>query len=162
MSGETNLTKLLSSIQPEILPHTHVFVTIPVDKALPTGIEPVMVFREREGNTLILREDQAQAAGLAGTFRCRMITLNVHSALEGVGFLAAITARLSAAGIGTNPVSAFFHDHLFVPAQGGRCDGGFAGADAGERLTSGKSRCQEVILSAPLGCRCFRGGLRRV
>jgi hypothetical protein len=46
-----------------------------------------------------------------------MITLTVHSALEGVGFLAAITARLSASGIGSNPVSAFYHDHLFVPAD---------------------------------------------
>ena len=45
-----------------------------------------------------------------------MITLTVHSALDAVGFLAAVTARLAAAGIGANPVSAFFHDHLFVPA----------------------------------------------
>ena len=46
-----------------------------------------------------------------------MITLNVHSSLEAVGFLAAITARLAAAGMGVNPVSAYFHDHLFVPAD---------------------------------------------
>ena len=46
-----------------------------------------------------------------------MITLEVHSSLEAVGFLAAITARLAAAGIGVNPVSACFHDHLFVPAE---------------------------------------------
>jgi hypothetical protein len=41
----------------------------------------------------------------------------VHSSLEAVGFLAAITARLAKAGMGVNPVSAFFHDHLFVPAE---------------------------------------------
>ncbi|WP_353843164.1 ACT domain-containing protein, partial [Mesorhizobium sp.] len=29
----------------------------------------------------------------------------------------AITARLAAAGMGVNPVSAFYHDHLFVPAD---------------------------------------------
>jgi hypothetical protein len=44
-----------------------------------------------------------------------MITLDINSRLEAVGFLAAITARLAADGIAANPVSAFHHDHLFVP-----------------------------------------------
>jgi hypothetical protein len=49
-----------------------------------------------------------------------MITLEIHSSLEAVGFLAAITRRLAEAGMGVNPVSAFFHDHLFVPADRAR------------------------------------------
>lgn len=44
-----------------------------------------------------------------------MITLTVHSSLEAVGFLAAVTGRLTEAGISVNAVSAFYHDHLFVP-----------------------------------------------
>lgn len=44
-----------------------------------------------------------------------MITCEVHSSLEAVGFLAVITARLRGLGMGVNPVSGFFHDHLFVP-----------------------------------------------
>ena len=72
--------------------------------------------KNREGMTLIVGEDEAGAFGLAASFRSRMITLDIHSSLEAVGFLAAITTRLAAAGMGVNPVSAFYHDHLFVPA----------------------------------------------
>lgn len=117
MSGETDLQKLLASMTPQLYPEVYVFATLPPGAALPAGPEPVMRFVEREGTTLILAETHAKAAGLAGMFRCRMITLDIHSSLEAVGFLAAITARLAAAGMGVNPVSAFYHDHLFVPAE---------------------------------------------
>ncbi|MBZ9806755.1 ACT domain-containing protein [Mesorhizobium sp. BR1-1-9] len=117
MAGETDLKALLASMTPELIAGIHVFVTLPAGVSVPEGLEAVMLFREREGTTLILLGDEAQAAGLEAAFRCRMITLNIHSSLEAVGFLAAITARLAAAGIGVNPVSAFYHDHLFVPAD---------------------------------------------
>ena len=117
MTGETDLKTLLGSMRPELQPDLFVFATVPPSQRLPAGAEPLMVFGEREGRTLILTENAARAAGLAGAFRCRMITLNVHSSLEAVGFLAAITARLAAAGMGVNPVSGFYHDHLFVPAE---------------------------------------------
>ncbi|TRC96338.1 ACT domain-containing protein [Mesorhizobium sp. WSM4303] len=117
MTGETDLNKLLAAMTPELLPSIYVFVTLAPSVPMPDELVPVMQFREREGMTLILLEDGANAAGLTGTFRSRMITLNIHSSLEAVGFLAAITARLAAAGMGVNPVSAFYHDHLFVPAD---------------------------------------------
>ncbi|TJW82936.1 MAG: ACT domain-containing protein [Mesorhizobium sp.] len=117
MTGETDLQKLLASMTPQLLPEICVFATLAPGVAKPNGLDPVMSFREWEGLTLIVPEDQAEAAGLAGTFRCRMITLNIHSSLEAVGFLAAITTRLAAAGMGVNPVSAFYHDYLFVPAD---------------------------------------------
>lgn len=44
-----------------------------------------------------------------------MITLNVHSALDAVGFLAHVTSALAREEMRVNPGSAFFHDHLFVP-----------------------------------------------
>ena len=117
MAGETDLKTLLASMTPELLDDTYVFATLAPGVPRPEGLEPVMVFREREGTTLIVTEAAAKAAGLAASFRCRMITLNIHSSLEAVGFLAAITTRLAGAGMGVNPVSAFYHDHLFVPAE---------------------------------------------
>ncbi|MER9304858.1 ACT domain-containing protein [Mesorhizobium sp. M0293] len=117
MTGETDLKILLASMTPELLAGTYVFATLAPGVSQPEGLEPVMVFREREGLTLIVTEEAANAAGLTASFRCRMVTLNIHSSLEAVGFLAAITTRLAAAGMGVNPVSAFYHDHLFVPAD---------------------------------------------
>src|SRR5882757_950368 len=115
MTGETDLKKLLATMTPELLPGIHVFVTLAPGAPIPESLNPVMVFREKEGTTLIVPADEV--VGLQGAFRCRMITLTVHSSLEAVGFLAAITARLAAAGMGVNPVSAFYHDHLVVPAD---------------------------------------------
>jgi len=116
MSGETDLNRLIAPMRPELRDGTHVFVTVPLDDADPVGLGAVMSFREDEGVTMIVPEQAASATGLKGVFPCRMVTLTVHSALDAVGFLAAITTRLAAAGISVNAVSAFFHDHLFVPA----------------------------------------------
>jgi uncharacterized protein len=117
MSGETNLQRLLAEMEPKLGPETYVFATVLPGAAMPAGIDTVMTFREADGTTLILREAEARAAGLSGTFRSRLITLEIHSSLDAVGFLAAITRRLADAGMGVNPVSAYFHDHLFVPAD---------------------------------------------
>ena len=92
-----------------------VFCTIPEDEDIPTAIRPVLIFREREGTTLVMLRAEAESLGLPYQFASRLITLTVHSSLDAVGFLAAITARLAAAGISLNPVSAFHHDHPFVP-----------------------------------------------
>jgi hypothetical protein len=76
-----------------------------------------MIFQEAEGTTLILLRQEAEKLGIAFEFPCKMITLEIHSSLEAVGFLARITAALAAKGMGVNPVSGFFHDHLFVPVD---------------------------------------------
>ena len=116
MTGETDLQTLLRSTRPVLHPQIYVFATLKVGEELPNSINPIMTFREEEGLTLILLETEARAAGLAGTFRSQMITLQVHSSLSAVGFLAAIGARFAEAGLAVNAVSAYFHDHLFVPA----------------------------------------------
>ena len=92
----------------------YVFVTLP-DGAIPTGIRPRMVLEEAEGTTLILLRSAVEKHGLSYEFPCRMITLNIHSALEAVGFIARIASELAKHGMGVNPVAGFYHDHLFVP-----------------------------------------------
>jgi len=110
--SETDLATLIRSMSPRLLPGTFVFVST---NALHEGVHPIMTFREAEGMTLIVPREQATAAGLPAVFPSRMITLQIASSLEAVGFLAAITAELARAGIAVNPVSAFHHDHLFIP-----------------------------------------------
>jgi hypothetical protein len=115
MTGENHLPTLIRTMSPSTGPEVYVFLSIPSGESIPSGIVPVMMFREAEGLTLVAPREQAEAAGLSGSFPSRMITLTVQSALEAIGFLAVITARLAQVGIAVNAVSAFHHDHLFVP-----------------------------------------------
>lgn len=115
MAAERDLAMLLRHIKPELQAGTFVFCTIATDESFPAALNPLLTFREPEGATLVIPREEAEAAGLAYGFASRLITLTVHSALDAVGFLAAITAQLAEAGISVNAVSAFHHDHLFVP-----------------------------------------------
>lgn len=117
MPGETDLDRLIAGMRPLLSPATYVFATIPSEQPLPAGLEPQLSFREAEGRTLIVTADEASAHGIAAIFPCRRITLQVHSSLEAVGFMAAVATRLARHGIGANPVAGFHHDHLFVPAD---------------------------------------------
>ena len=115
MSGETNLDILLKNMQPVLQDDVYVFHSSAISLEKAAKLEPILIFREEEGTAIILKKETADKAGLDYVYPARMITLNVHSALDAVGFLAAITAKLAAGGVSVNPVSAHFHDHLFVP-----------------------------------------------
>jgi hypothetical protein len=113
--GELDLKTLLREMNPAIQDGIFVFCSVANHRNLPPAIEPLLVFHEREGTTVVIRRDEAEKLGLPHQFPSRLITLTVHSSLEAVGFLAAITAHLAKAGISVNAVSAYHHDHLFVP-----------------------------------------------
>jgi hypothetical protein len=117
MSGERDLDSLLRSMKPEMQEGIFVFCTLPEGKQIPANLKPVHIFHEREGTAFVVKREEAEAAGLPCQFASRLITLTVHSSLEAVGFLAAIAAPLAEAGISVNAVSAFYHDHLFVPVE---------------------------------------------
>jgi hypothetical protein len=115
LSGETDLSLLMGSLEAELQDGRFVFATLKPGDRYPADVSPVLTFREAEGLTLILSREDAERSGLASEFPCRWITLKVYSSLNAVGFLASITNCLAKAGISVNAVSAFHHDHLFVP-----------------------------------------------
>ena len=116
MTGELDLTTLTAQMAPVLHDTVYVFCSF-ADGRLPPGLTPVCTFAELEGLSAILPQADAQREGIDGLFESRMITLTIHSSLEAVGFLAVLTTRLAEAGIPCNVVSAFHHDHLFVPAD---------------------------------------------
>lgn len=112
--GEKSLLRLLKSLTATLHPTTYVFATLK-EEDLPPLADIVMFFREQENATIITSLDYAEQNSIEYFFPCRMITLNVTSSLEAVGFLAVIASKLAQQNLGVNPVSAFFHDHLFIP-----------------------------------------------
>lgn len=114
-TGETNLTALIQSMEPVLHAEIFVFCSLSADDRTALAVRPVGIFHEAEGMTLIVPQTVAIAQGWPHVYPCRQITLNVHSSLEAVGFLATVTQALAHQGISVNPVSAYYHDHLFVP-----------------------------------------------
>ena len=112
-TGEMSLSRLLSSLRLCVHPDTFVFLALPSQP--PDTLFSQMCFREKEAYTVISTLQSAKEHNLEYTFPCRMITCEVHSSLEAVGFMAALTRKLTEKSIGANPVSGFYHDHLFVP-----------------------------------------------
>ena len=114
MSGIVDLDVLLASLTARLVEGVFVFTTNP-PVSLGSDVPVKMRFEEAEGTTVILLRDDAKRLDIPYEFPCRMITLEIHSSLEAVGFMAKIAGELARAGMGVNPVSGFYHDHLFVP-----------------------------------------------
>jgi hypothetical protein len=112
--GEADLPTLLATMRPRLADTPYVFVTRPrMDCA---ALEAALAsFREDEGVTLVLQSDLASTLGFKASPPWARITLTVHSSLDAVGFVGRVATALAAAGISCNPVSAWYHDHLFVP-----------------------------------------------
>lgn len=135
--GQHSLSTLLQTLKPVLQPETYKFLTIPTslvedDAAASLAAVAVMTFREPNHPTSASYIVPAAAASrlysyltsaygdhpnlreLQMAYTCKMITLDVHSSLEAVGFMARIAGRLAENGISSNVVSGFWSDHLFV------------------------------------------------
>ncbi len=116
MPGINNLKVLLKSMKPKLVKGKYVFCRISANKfSKLNDVEPVMCFSEKEGITLILEKKDADKLELNYETIWAFITLTVHSDLNAIGFLAEITKVLAKNKISVNAVSAYYHDHLFVP-----------------------------------------------
>ena len=120
MRASRDLAHLLAVMAPAIAPQEFVFATVSPDafaELSRRGTVSIATFAESEGVSLILDRESATRAGLTYIYPCRLITLTVHSSLDAIGFVSAITSALATAGISANPVSAYHHDHLLVPTD---------------------------------------------
>eukprot|EP00090_Calanus_glacialis_P011933 TRINITY_DN20351_c0_g1_i1.p1 TRINITY_DN20351_c0_g1~~TRINITY_DN20351_c0_g1_i1.p1 ORF type:complete len:163 (+),score=29.00 TRINITY_DN20351_c0_g1_i1:144-632(+) len=116
-AGESDLETLIRTMRPTLMPEVFVFLNLHNNDELPSEIfqKSVFTFKEKEGNTFVLPRPIVERLGYQYEYPCRMISLEVHSSLSAVGFLAVILRHLADQGVSCNVASGFFHDHLFVP-----------------------------------------------
>jgi hypothetical protein len=102
-------TAMVRAMRPERVPAAFAFVSMTAEAAAPLMSRARGVFVEEEGVSLLLPVAEDASDAMA------QITLQVHSALDGVGLTAAVAGALAAEGIPCNMIAATHHDHVFVP-----------------------------------------------
>lgn len=133
MHGETDLGRMLATLDVERRAGTYTFVT---------GEWPALAdvaaarLDEPEGPTYVVTVEQARAVGAAVGFVGAWLTLTVHSSLDAVGLTAAFAEALAVRGIPCNVLAGYHHDHLVVPVD--RADDA-VGALRGLRSSAGGS-----------------------
>ena len=120
MNAEANLNILLENLAPTLAEGEYVICSLDIGEYERLAERALGIFFEAEGVTVIVLREQADRLKLPYTLIARMITLQVYSSLDAVGLLAAVSAALAAHGIPANTVSAYYHDHLFVPVDRAR------------------------------------------
>ena len=111
MSGESDLDRMIATMRPVVRDGEFVFVSL----AERPDVECLATVVEDEGVTCVVRRAVADEQGFAYDFVAGWITLEVHSALAGVGLTAAVSVALAGQGISCNVFAGYFHDHLLVP-----------------------------------------------
>jgi hypothetical protein len=92
-----------------------VFVMCTVDDLPDADLEAVLF--EDEGITIVLPLAQAEELRLTWGFEAAWLTIDVLTALDGVGLTAAVSHALADAGIACNVLAGFHHDHILVPVD---------------------------------------------
>ncbi len=118
MAGETDLSKMLATLQPQLHEGEYVFCTMENGRyGDHPELEPIASFMEAEGLTLVISKLRADAHNIPYEGVFRGITLSVHSSLAAVGLTAVVATQLAKHAISANVIAAYYHDHIFVPAH---------------------------------------------
>ena len=118
MPGQTDLKKILESIDPYLVDESFIFMT--TDQSLSSisnALNPIASFMENEGLSLIITQAIADKNAITydSVFSC--ISLGVHSSLESYGLISTISKELTQNNISTNVFSGYYHDHIFVQSS---------------------------------------------
>ena len=121
MPGQTDLKKILESIDPYLVDESFIFMT--TDQSLSSisnTLNPIASFKENEGLSIVITQATADKNAITydSVFSC--ISLGVHSSLESYGLISTISRELTQNNISTNIFSGYYHDHIFV--QSGKAD----------------------------------------
>lgn len=100
---------MIAGMAPRRVEGIFAFRTLSPGEAVPATA--IATFHEDEGLSVI------EPAEVATEHPMALITLDVHSALDGVGLTAAVATALTTEGIPCNMVAAHHHDHVFVPVD---------------------------------------------
>ena len=115
MPGQTDLKKILESIDPYLVDESFIFMT--TDQSLSSisnTLNPIASFKEKEGLSIVITQATADKNAITydSVFSC--ISLGVHSSLESYGLISTISKELTQNNISTNIFSGYYHDHIFV------------------------------------------------
>jgi hypothetical protein len=103
------------TLRPQPRDGEFVFVAVSPERA--RELPAAATIREDEATTVVLRREDADAAGLSYEFVASWITLANETSLDDVGITAAFAAALAEAGISCNVLAGIHHDHILVPIE---------------------------------------------
>ena len=108
-----DLDEVLATLTLSRRPGTWVYCAVDEVPAGPLGAVVV----EDEGTTLVVDVDRARELGLTWAFEAAWLTVDVRTALVGVGVTATLSRALAAADLPCNVLAGLHHDHLLVPVE---------------------------------------------
>lgn len=120
MTGISDLNELLKNMKPKLKKEKYYIGSFDEGELMTLANyldNIVCIYKETEGLSVTFTEDILEdmktiTKKVSGPFA--LITLEVHSDLLAVGFMAKIASTLAEEKISCNAVSAYYHDHIFV------------------------------------------------